>query len=88
MLEDMDLLNKVYMMGIQNDHVENSGQTHYHLICLKCGSIIDINDTTLANIKDHVKKDYGFDSTQVKLSIYGLCEDCRRISNYGHKRNY
>lgn len=83
MLEDMDLLNKIYMMGMQeDDHEVESKSPHYHLICLKCGSIVDISDTTLNEISSHIKREHGFETTQVKLSVYGLCEDCRRVSKY------
>lgn len=80
MLEDMDLLNKIYMMGMQEDHEMEHGKHHYHVICLKCGSIVDISDSTFDEIRSHVKREYGFETTQIKMSIYGLCEDCRRIS--------
>lgn len=79
MLEDMDLLNKIYMMGMQEDHEMEHGQDHYHLICLQCGSIIDIQDTEFDEISNHVNKKYGFETTQIKMSVYGLCEDCRRV---------
>ncbi len=78
MLEDMDLLNKVYMMGIQHAPEDNGG-LHYHLICLKCGSIQDVNDVILNDVGSYVKKEYGFSSTQIKMSIYGLCENCNRF---------
>ena len=77
MLEDMDLLNKGYMMGIQ--HAPEDHSSHYHLICLKCGSIQDVNDAVLETMSSHVKKEYGFSATQTKMSIYGLCEDCSRL---------
>ncbi len=80
MLEDMDLLNKIYMMGMQEDHDMGHGEQHYHLICLKCGSIVDINDATFHEISAHIKREYGFETTQIKMSVYGLCEDCRRIA--------
>ena len=28
---------------------------------------------------EHVKNEYGFSTTQTKLSLYGLCEDCERF---------
>ncbi len=80
MLEDMDLLNKVYMMGQQNVHPNDPNHgVHYHLICLKCGAIFDKNDDMLENINQHVKQAHGFFATQTKLSVYGLCEDCARF---------
>ena len=80
MLEDMDLLNKVYMMGQQNGHPNDPNhEVHYHLICLKCGAIRDVKDSMLESINEHVKNEYGFSTTQTKLSLYGLCEDCERF---------
>lgn len=78
MLEDMDLLNKIYMMGKQDTTPKDHG-VHYHLVCLKCGSIKDINDDTLLKISKQVRGEYGFEPTQVKLSVYGMCEECRRF---------
>lgn len=76
MLDDMDLLNKVYLMGKQETHPNDHGY-HYHLVCLKCGNIVDTNDALLEQISSHVKSKYKFTTTQVKTTIYGLCCDCK-----------
>ena len=81
MLEDMDLLNKVYLMGEQTELTKDHG-AHYHLICLKCGSIHDVNDQVLESLNTHVKQQYGFSPTQAKLSIYGLCKACEDSANH------
>lgn len=79
MLDDMDLLNKVYLMGKQDIHPDDHGY-HYHLVCLRCGSIEDTEDDLLDQISTHVKTGYGFTPTQIKTTIYGLCEDCKQIA--------
>lgn len=76
LLDDMDLLNKVYSMGARY-HDEQAG-SHYHLICLHCGSIHDINDGLRGEIGEQIKKDYDFTMTDINLSIYGLCSKCRK----------
>lgn len=76
MLEDMDLLNKVYMMGTQ-DHNQSHHGAHYHLVCLKCGNIKDVKDDTLEEMSKKMQKEHGFTTTHTKLSLYGLCEDCK-----------
>lgn len=78
MLEDMDLLNKVYMMGKQDTEPSDHG-AHYHLICLRCGSINDVNDEILEGIGKKVKESYGFEVTQTKLTFYGMCGECRKM---------
>ena len=76
MLEDMDLLNKVYMMGKQDVTPYNHG-AHYHLICLRCGNISDVKDDILFGLSKKVKQSYGFETTQVKMTFYGMCADCK-----------
>ncbi len=75
MLEDMDLLNKVYLMGTQDLKPSTHG-VHYHLVCLKCGKIIDAKDMLLEDINSKIKKKYGFIPTQTKLSFFGMCKEC------------
>ena len=75
-LEDMDLLNQIYTMG--SGFHDEGNLRHYHLICLKCGSIHDINDTLPSEIKYQINTDYDFDMTGIKLSIYGLCSECKK----------
>lgn len=78
MLEDMDLLNKVYMMGKQDTKPSNHG-VHYHLICLKCGNIKDVNDGIIDELSRAIKGKYGFETTQSKLTFYGMCNDCQKL---------
>lgn len=78
MLEDMELLNQVYMMGKQDTAPSDHG-THYHLICLKCGNIKDMNDDILDGIEKKVNDNYGFETTQTKLTLYGMCGNCRKL---------
>lgn len=75
MLEDMDLLNQVYSMGMRfhSGHSLN----HYHLICVKCGTIQDVSDTLPIEIKCQIHKDYDFEMTDINLSVYGICNKCK-----------
>ncbi|MBS4899375.1 MAG: transcriptional repressor [Clostridiales bacterium] len=75
-LEDMDLLNQVYAMGTKNHSAGESA--HYHMICLNCGTIHDMTDSLTQEIKNQLKKDYGFIATNMNLSVYGLCSACKK----------
>jgi len=50
---------------------------HYHLICNKCGAIVDIEDCNciLMNKKDLAKK-YGFTVNLNSIEIMGICKKC------------
>ncbi len=51
---------------------------HHHLVCEKCGTIIDIDESTLARLQDVLFHRYNFSARLRHLAIFGLCEKCRK----------
>jgi Fur family peroxide stress response transcriptional regulator len=50
---------------------------HINLVCLKCGSIADLDDTTLIEVIAKVKLSTKFNPTGQRVDIYGICQKCR-----------
>jgi Fur family ferric uptake transcriptional regulator len=50
---------------------------HDHLICLKCGSFIEVNDEKIERLQDKLAEASGFIPLRHKLEIYGNCKRCR-----------
>ncbi len=50
---------------------------HHHLVCQKCGAIIDIDESTLARLQDVLLARYNFSASLRHVAIFGLCENCR-----------
>ena len=50
---------------------------HDHLICTKCGRIIEFEECNIELLQEKVAQDNGFTIYMHKLEIYGLCADCR-----------
>lgn len=55
------------------------GQDHYHhhLICTRCGGIIQVNEDLLEELEDRVTTQHDFTVTNHQLKIFGICKDCR-----------
>ena len=51
---------------------------HHHLVCQKCGTIIDIDESTLARLQDVLLHRYNFSAELRHVAIFGLCEKCRK----------
>jgi len=51
---------------------------HHHLVCGKCGTIIDIDESTLARLQDVLFHRYNFSAELRHVAIFGLCEKCRK----------
>lgn len=49
---------------------------HDHLICNRCGTIIEFTNPTIEELQLSVAKEHGFRITDHSLDIYGVCRDC------------
>ena len=53
------------------------GQKHHdHLICIKCGKIIEFIDSEIEELQNKVCDKYNFKPEEHSLSIKGYCKDC------------
>jgi Fur family ferric uptake transcriptional regulator len=51
---------------------------HNHLICIKCGKIIEFKDDKIEKLQDKICKKFGFQPVEHKLGIRGYCSECKR----------
>jgi Fur family peroxide stress response transcriptional regulator len=52
--------------------------THHHLICIKCKSILDVYDEKLNGLKIPEKDNNGFQILDYKVQFEGICSDCQK----------
>ncbi|OQX62685.1 MAG: Fur family transcriptional regulator [Desulfococcus sp. 4484_241] len=52
------------------------GEHHDHMICKKCGRIIEFRDDKLESIQAEVAASYGFHMLWHRMEIYGICSGC------------
>ena len=50
---------------------------HDHLICTRCGTIIEFENDQIERMQDAVARRHGFKVTSHKMELYGLCKDCQ-----------
>ena len=51
---------------------------HHHLVCEKCGTMIDIDESTLARLHDVLLHRYNFSAQLSHLAIFGRCVNCSK----------
>ncbi len=49
---------------------------HDHLICTRCGAIIEFEDPRIEQLQEQVAREHGFRTLSHRLELYGLCEKC------------
>ena len=58
-------------------HPEGRGH-HHHLICRKCGTIIDVGESVLFPVQAILLQAFDFNAELRHLAIFGLCENCKK----------
>ncbi len=77
LLKDLELVTETDLGdGRVRYHSIKKGH-HHHLVCHKCGKIIDLDESVLSHLKETLSRDYGFDAELRHMAIFGLCKDCR-----------
>ena len=81
----MKLLNEC---GLAHARNFGDGQTRYeaaigrhhhdHLICTRCGTIVEFENDRIEQLQDAVARKHGFTVTSHKMELYGLCRNCQR----------
>jgi Fur family ferric uptake transcriptional regulator len=62
--------------GTQYEPTEGK-KHHDHLICLKCGKIIEFEDDALETLQDGIAYRYRFKVFHHRMELYGQCAECR-----------
>jgi Fur family peroxide stress response transcriptional regulator len=60
-----------------SDHFDGNTNHHYHFICLKCQSILDLEMETIDHIKDIANKDFPGKVEGYVTYFYGTCQSCK-----------
>lgn len=54
-----------------------TGHHHHHVICLKCGKILEVAEDLLDDLELRVSHEHDFEVHNHQLKIFGHCRDCR-----------
>jgi Fur family transcriptional regulator, ferric uptake regulator len=69
---------------------ENVEEEHHHdhLICERCGRIVEFANDTIERLQEQVAQKLGFVITRHKMELYGVCAECRagRVARSAAKR--
>ena len=74
-LKDLQVVSQTDM-GTQGVVYQLLDCPHHHLICLRCGSIMDVEDMRLDVLRQCFSQEYGFTSRIDHMAFYGYCRQC------------
>lgn len=50
---------------------------HDHMVCVKCGKLIEFKQAEIERLQEEVAEEHGFNMRGHRLTIYGVCRNCR-----------
>ncbi len=79
-LENVDLVKRHHFYG-EGSVFEVNRLTHDHLICEKCGEVVEFNDAQLEQRLKDIAQNLGFQLTERALHLRGRCkpERCKSL---------
>ena len=61
--------------GITRYEIEH--EHHDHLVCLRCGKIVEFECEPIETAQTEVAEEHGFHLLRHRHELYGHCPDCR-----------
>ena len=55
------------------------GQSHHHLVCLRCGQHLQVPDEAFATFRSDLQRRYRFTIQTDHLALPGLCKECAAL---------
>ena len=89
LFEEVKILSKVlFNDGCARYEIvlsEDDEHRHHHLLCSKCGKIVEVKIDHLNELEELIEKEYDFEIHNHSLKFYGLCSDCKKEKTNGNK---
>ncbi len=79
LLEKLDLIKR-HKFNSKISFYEKSykQKSHNHLICTKCGKIIEFCHPRIYEIQKDIGQYYNFEINDNEIIFYGICEECKK----------
>ena len=64
------------------DFYESKNMPHYHVRCIKCQRLFDVDLDFMTGLENQIKDKHGFDIIDHELTFSGICPDCKRQAEH------
>ncbi|MER2493703.1 ferric iron uptake transcriptional regulator [Catenovulum sediminis] len=81
--DDAGIVNRHHFEGGKSVFELSQKKHHDHLVCLKCGKVVEFIDDVIEDRQDQVAESHGMKLTNHSLYLYGYCLDTEKCGNEG-----
>lgn len=81
-MQVLDELGLVYKHNFDDGRIryeitQNEDHQHHHLVCKKCGKVIEVEEDLLEQLETQVENKYSFSITDHNVKFFGYCSYCK-----------
>ena len=80
LLVSLDLVVETHLEGSVCYYEVSPEPTHHHFVCTQCGAVGHFGDELLAPVHAELTQRQAFDVSQIQVTAFGLCKDCREAA--------
>jgi len=63
--------------GLRRFEYKYRHHNHHHLVCIKCGRVIEVTSSRIENLQKKLAKQHNFTPARDTMKIFGLCSRCK-----------
>jgi Fur family ferric uptake transcriptional regulator len=64
--------------GVTRYERQQGHEHHDHLVCTKCGKVVEVVDQIIERHQERLFKKHGFQAQRHRMELYGTCKDCTK----------
>lgn len=83
----VDELDLMHVEGERHFYEIRPRSFHVHLVCLRCGKVLEPSGAFLDELQGRVMRDTGFRSEVARMEIGGRCADCQASPTVEERRS-
>lgn len=68
------------------DRFDHQCHDHYHVKCLRCGRIFDVDMEYIADLEEKIQNTHGFEFSGHDLMFRGICPECKKQALSDHNQ--
>lgn len=82
-LQLLEKLNIIYRVNFDDGYnryelcYDSESHQHHHLICLKCGKVMEVKLDLLESLEHQIEKENEFKIIDHNVKFFGYCSDCQ-----------
>jgi Fur family ferric uptake transcriptional regulator len=77
-LKESGLVRELHLDDEHHHYELDDQNEHWHLVCLSCGRVIEVDGKALTQVATTLGAIHGFEIASAQVELTGYCADCRQ----------